>query len=254
MARIKIINPNTTWSLTNSLGNHLRQYVEPSTELITVSPQMGPPSIESFYDDYLSVPGILEEIQKGDREEAIDAYVIACFGDPGLYAARELTNAPVLGIAEAAMQMASMVAATFTIVTTLPRTRMMSERLLYDYGMKDKCRSIRTTPLHVLDLTGGAEPSVRCVIDECRQAVQEDAAESIVLGCAAMSVHRERIECEVGVPVIDGALAAVKFCEALVGCRIKTSKALTFAEPEAKPFVGILDRFGNQQRTSVKEI
>ncbi|ULO07714.1 aspartate/glutamate racemase family protein [Paenibacillus sp. 19GGS1-52] len=243
--KIKIINPNTTWSLTNDLQIEAQKYALPTTEIISVSPRSGPASIESFYDDYLSIPGIFEEIRKGDQEEDIDAYVIACFGDPGLLGAREITSAPVIGIAEAAMQMASMIAASFTIVTTLPRTRLMSEHVVLHNGMQHKCRNIRTTPLHVLDVQNDKETSVRQIIEECRKAVTEDQAEAIVLGCAAMSAQREYIQEACGIPVIDGTLAAVKFCEALVGLGVTTSKALTFATPEKKAFSGILQSFGS---------
>ena len=88
--RIKIINPNTTQSFTDALQRLADQVARPDTEILAVSPASGPASIESFYDEALSVPGVLEEIAKGDREQNIDAYVLACFGDPGLYAAREL--------------------------------------------------------------------------------------------------------------------------------------------------------------------
>lgn len=240
--KIKLINPNTTWELTTELKEHVQKYVRNDTEIMAVSPQMGPVSIESFYDDYLSIPGTLEEVRRGELEGGIDAYVIACFGDPGLWGARELATVPVLGIAEAAMHMASMIAPAFTIVTTLPRTRLMTEHLLYQYGMKNKCRSIRTTPLHVLDVQN--EASVNLIIQECRKAVKEDQAEAIVLGCAAMSIHRQRIEQEAMVPVIDGTLAAVKFCEALVDLGVQTSKILTFSKPEVKFYSGILQHFG----------
>ncbi|WP_232821245.1 aspartate/glutamate racemase family protein, partial [Oceanimonas marisflavi] len=99
--RIKIINPNTTQAFTDALQQLADSVARPDTQVLAVSPASGPASIESFYDEALAVPGVLEEVAKGDREEDIDAYVLACFGDPGLYAARELTDKPVLGIAEA---------------------------------------------------------------------------------------------------------------------------------------------------------
>ncbi|HZG85809.1 aspartate/glutamate racemase family protein [Paenibacillus sp.] len=242
--KIKIINPNTSSALNEELRREALKVVRPSTEIIAASPEMGPSSIESFYDEYLSIPGLFKEIRKGDAEEGADAYVIACFGDPGLLGARELTSAPVLGIAEAAMTMASMIAATFSIVTTLPRTRLMSEHLVQHYGMREKCRSVRTTSLHVLDVLADPDASVRQIAEECRKAVEEDRAEAIVLGCAAMAAHKARIERLAGVPVVDGVLAAVKYCEALVDLGAKTSKSLTFAEPEKKTYTGMLRSFG----------
>ena len=100
--RIKVINPNTTQSMTDKIGACARAAARPGTEVIAVSPSMGPASIESHYDEALNVPGLLAEIAAGEAQ-GIDGYVIACFGDPGLKAARELAGAPVVGIAEAAM-------------------------------------------------------------------------------------------------------------------------------------------------------
>ncbi|WP_239500812.1 aspartate/glutamate racemase family protein, partial [Stenotrophomonas maltophilia] len=87
--------------------------------------QMGPATIESYYDEALSAVGVLEEIRQGEQLN-VDAYVIACFGDPALYAAREISSAPVIGIAEAAMRTASYVSTGFSVVTTLQRTVNMS--------------------------------------------------------------------------------------------------------------------------------
>lgn len=229
--RIKIINPNTTQSFTDALQKLADAVSRPSTEILAVSPVNGPASIESFYDEALSVPGVLEEITKGDREENIDAYVLACFGDPGLYAARELTDKPVLGIAEAAFHMAVMSGAYFSVVTTAPRVRLMTEHLLNRYGFSDQCKKIRTTPMKVLDLATSPDTAIAKVIAECQLAIKEDYAESIVLGCAGMSQYREYIEQQIGIPVIDGTVAAVKLCEAMVDMKLGTSKVMTFNWP-----------------------
>lgn len=100
--KIKIINPNTTQSMTDSIYSMAARYADPGTEIIVVSPKTGPDSIECYVDEYLAVPGVIQEVIKGDREEGADAFIIACFGDPGLAAAREVTDKPVLGICESA--------------------------------------------------------------------------------------------------------------------------------------------------------
>src|SRR5438445_9861103 len=97
--KIKIINPNTTWSMTEKIAECARQVAAPGTDIIAASPRMGPASIEGHYDEAMSLPGLLEEIQLGESA-GVDGYVIACFGDPGLEAAREIATGPVLGIAE----------------------------------------------------------------------------------------------------------------------------------------------------------
>ena len=239
--KIKLINPNTTASLGEELKKLAQQHVREGTEILAVSSSMGPASIESYYDEYLAIPGVFAEIEKGEQEQ-VDAYVIACFGDPGLLGAREITDKPVIGIAEAAMIMASMLAPTFSLLISLPRSRHSFEHVIQQYGMQHRCRSIRATSLSVLDIHEG-EATLTRLQEACRQAVEEDHAEAILLGCAAMSTYREALQASLGVPVIDGTLAAVKFCEALVDLGATTSKLLTFSPPEKKHYSGLLQQF-----------
>ena len=107
---------------------------------------MGPVSIECHYDEAVSALGVLEEVRKGEGE-GCDGYIIACFGDPGLLAAREIARGPVLGIAEAAMHAASFIATGFSVVTTLNRTCIIAEQLVENYGMVRFCRKVRGTDL-----------------------------------------------------------------------------------------------------------
>lgn len=120
--KIKIINPNTTWTMTEDIAIAGKKFARPDTEVYAVSPSTGPESIESMYDEYLAVPGVLSEIIKGDREENADAFIIACFGDPGFLAAKEVTDKPVVGIAQAAYTVARMVAPNFSVVYVLDRS------------------------------------------------------------------------------------------------------------------------------------
>ncbi|MBR5128913.1 MAG: aspartate/glutamate racemase family protein, partial [Firmicutes bacterium] len=116
--KIKIINPNTTQSMTDSVEEMAKRYADEGTEIIAVSPKTGPDSVETYVDEYLAIPGVLQEIIKGEKE-GCDAYIIACFGDPGLQAAREVTDKPVLGIAESAIATAKVLAPYFSIVSVL---------------------------------------------------------------------------------------------------------------------------------------
>src|ERR1700760_2687668 len=101
--RIHVINPNTTRSMTMKIGAAAKAAASAGVEVAAVNPVFGPASIEGYYDEAFSVPGLIEEI--GKAREA-DAYIIAFFDDPGLEAARCATAAPVIGIGEAAFHMA----------------------------------------------------------------------------------------------------------------------------------------------------
>jgi allantoin racemase len=240
--RIKLINPNTTQRMTEAMGRCAREVAAPGTEVIAVNPTMGPPSIEGYYDEALATPGLLAEVAAGERE-GCDGYVIACFGDPGLYAARELARGPVIGIAEAAMHAASVLAPGFSVVTTLARTCGMAWHLAERYGMKRFCRNVRATDVAVLDLDKPGSAARRIILDECRRALAEDGSDAIVLGCAGMAELCAEIEDALGAPVIEGVTAAVKWTEALVALRLSTAKRGDYARPLAKRYDGALASF-----------
>lgn len=240
--RIKLINPNTTQRMTEAMGRCAREVAAPGTEVIAVNPTMGPPSIEGYYDEALATAGLLAEVIAGERE-GCDGYVIACFGDPGLYAARELARGPVIGIAEAAMHAASVLAPGFSVVTTLARTCGMAWHLAERYGMKRFCRNVRATDVAVLDLDKPGSAARRIILDECRRALEEDGSDAIVLGCAGMAELCAEIEDALGAPVIEGVTVALKWTEALVALRLSTAKRGDYARPLAKRYGGALEAF-----------
>lgn len=236
--RIKLINPNTTLSMTKSIEEAGKKYARRDTEIAAVSPATGPESIESYYDEYLAVPGVLEEIIRGDREENIDAYVIACFGDPGLWAGREVTEKPVIGIAEAAITVSKFLAPNFSIVSVLNRSRELSFEVVRMHGAAQRCRSIRATGLSVLDFGRNPGKGLKALEEESFKAVNEDGAECILLGCAGFVDFVEKLQGKLGVPVLDGVTPAVKLAEAMVDMNCRISKALTWSYPESKQIMG----------------
>jgi allantoin racemase len=232
--KIKVINPNTTVSMTEKIGTVARLVASSGTEIIACNPPSGPAAIEGHYDEALSVVGVLDEIRKGEAD-GIDGYVIACFGDPGLLAARELAKGPVLGIAEAAMHAASFIATGFSIVTTLGRTRVIAQHRVDYYGMSRFCHKVRAIDLPVLSLENTQARTA--ILQECRLALEEDHCGAIVLGCGGMADLSAQLSQELGIPVIDGVSAAVKFVEALVSLGLGTSKRGDLAYPISKVYL-----------------
>lgn len=241
--RIQLINPNTTTAMTEKMAVAAREVAAAGTHILAVQSATGPASIESATDEAMALPGLLAQIRAGEAL-GVDAHVIACFGDPGLRAARETASAPVIGIAEAAMQMACLVSASFSVVTTLARTVPTAHRLLEDYGMKSRCRRVRATGIAVLELEAQTSDLLRQKIgDECRRALAEDGVGAIVLGCAGMADLCSELTRQLGVPVIDGVTAAVKLAEALAVLQIRTSKRGDYALPSIKPYAGVMAQF-----------
>ncbi|HEY0248117.1 MAG TPA: aspartate/glutamate racemase family protein [Gryllotalpicola sp.] len=241
--RLRVINPNTTTRMTEAIGRAAARAASVGTVVTAVNPTMGPASIESHYDEALAAPGILEEIARGDAE-GVDGYVLACFGDPGLDAARELAAGPVIGIAEAGMHLATLLGRHFSIVTTLARTIGRAEELVERYGFARACAGIRAADIPVLELDVPGSDARRAVAAECRRALREDGSEVIVLGCAGMADFCAELSHELGAPVIDGVAAGTRLAESLVGLGLSTSRRNEYARPPIKGYVGRLAGFG----------
>lgn len=239
---IHLINPNTTTTMTDAMRDAACSVKMEGTEIRASTSKSGPASIEGHYDEAMSVLGLIDEIKAAPQA---DAHVVACFGDPGLLAAREITGAPVIGIAEAAMHAASFISTGFSVVTTLERTRIITEHLVQSYGMGRHCRRVRAVNLPVLDLEKVDTKSRERILLECRVALVEDKVGALVLGCAGMADLSEYLEERLQVPVIDGVKAAVKFAEALVGMGLSTSKHGDLAYPLAKSYSGKLSDYAS---------
>ncbi|WP_404652102.1 allantoin racemase [Raoultella terrigena] len=239
---IQVINPNTSRAMTETIGTAARAAAAPGTEIVAVCPMEGVPSIEGHFDEAIAAVGVLEQIKAG-RQQGVSGHVIACFGDPGLLAARELAQGPVVGIAEAAMHMATLVATRFSIVTTLPRTLIIARHLLHQYGFYHHCAGLHAIDLPVLALEDGSGRAQEQVRQRCIQALKEDGCGAIVLGCGGMATLAQELTRELHVPVIDGVSAAVKMVESLVALGLSTSKQGDLAFPEAKNLGGRFQSF-----------
>lgn len=244
---ILVVNPNTTASMTARIGAAARAAAAPATRILAVNPAMGPASIEGYYDEALAVPGLLEEITQREREAAragtpLAGTVIACFDDVGLDAARCVATGPVVGICEAAMQTACLLGGSFGVVTTLRRSVPALERLAQRYGMAGRCR-VRAADVPVLALEDPTSGAVERLRAEIARSLDEDGAESIVLGCAGMADLARALSQEFGVPVVDGVSAAVKLVEGLAALGLRTSKRGGYAHPLPKTYAGMLAGF-----------
>lgn len=242
--KILVINPNTTASMTQAIAAAARAAAAPGTAIVAAQPSFGPVSIECHYDEAFAAAGVAEQARLAAAWQP-DATVIACFGDPGLDAAREVLAGPVLGIAEAAFHAASFLATGFSVVTTMTRTCIMAERLVQRYGCQHACRGVHGTDIPVLELEGGGAPLLARIEAAARAALDRDRSGAIVLGCAGMAPLCAELGTRLGVPVIDGVAAAVKFAEALAGLGLRTSRRGDYAPPLAKPFTGWAGSLGS---------
>lgn len=232
--RIALLNPNTTEVFTVRLGEACRAIAAPGTVVIARAPAVGTPSVECHTDEAIATIGLM---QLAREEEALgtDAYVIACFGDTGIDAVREIAGGPVVGMTEAALQAASTVAAFFSVVTLPPRTIVQAERVVRHLGLSHRCRKVRAIDVLVDDCVDLDETLLAAMIAESRAALAQDGAEAIVLGCAGLSALVGPMTQALGVPVIDGVGVAIKIAEGLVANGLRTSKHCSWATPPRHP-------------------
>ena len=230
---IVVINPNTTSSMTVAIGRAAERVAAPGTKIVAVNPAAGPESIEGYYDEALALPGLRDEVARAETR-GVDGYVLACFDDTGLDAARALARAPVVGIGEAAFHVACLVAERFSVVTTLSRSIPAIEANLVRYGLMARCGRVRASEVPVLALDKREADACRRIDAEIEAAKRDDRAEAIVLGCAGMAEYAAELASRHALPVVDGVTAAIVLVEALVRLGLTTSKLGGYAFPLPK--------------------
>ncbi len=229
--RILLINPNTSRAMTAKIAAAARGVAGPGVEIEAVCPTNGAAAIESHTDEIAAAAAVVElVVADRDGPTPADAYVVACFGDPGLDAARELVAAPVVGIAEAAMHLAAISGRHFGVVTTLSRTLGRAHDLVARYGMERSCVSLAATGIPVLDLEDTGSEAV-ATIERLSADAAAGGADVIVLGCAGMADLCAELTARVGVPVVDGVAAAVGMASGMVRMGLGTSKRDEYALP-----------------------
>jgi allantoin racemase len=230
--RIKIINPNRTAVFTERCLNAGRAVAAPGSEILATNPAAGPASVECHLDEVLATLGVVEEVAAGEAA-GVDAHVIACFGDTGLHAAREVANGPVVGMSEAAVYAAALIAYRFSIITLPSRTRIFSDRVLQHAGLEHRC-AVRCIDVAVSDCSDESMELYEALLVEGRRALAEDHADAIVLGCAGLEMLSEPLRQALGVPVVEGVAAGVKMAEGLVSMGLATGRTGAWARPSAE--------------------
>ncbi|MDP3416311.1 aspartate/glutamate racemase family protein [Falsiroseomonas sp.] len=234
--RLLVVNSNTTESVTTRIGAAARLAASPGTEIEAVSAPFGLPLIVTRADWLVAGPATLAALAA--RRGSYDAAVIACFGDPGLDAAKELLDVPVLGISEAAFHAAAMLGRRFGVVSFTAALRPMFEECLAHHGLAGRCAGFRMGPAFAGDPGLVAEQRAELLVDLCRQSVEQDGAEAVILAGGPLAGLAPIIADRVPASLVDGTAAAVRMAEALVGlappgaARARRPRALTGFAPE----------------------
>lgn len=213
-------------------GAILKKWAAPQTDVEIRKVAEGPASIESMYEEYLSIPATAELIFQLEQE-GFDAAILGCAGDPGLDAMREITEKMlVVGPGQTSYQTAAMLCHQFTVLTIAESMIDVSYELGFKAGVLAKVASVRAVDIPVLELANDREATVEKMIKAGREAMLEDRAQALVLGCMSMGFLEvaEELQEVLGIPVINPSKVGLAMAETLVRSGLSHSKK-AFALP-----------------------
>ena len=209
--KILVINPNSSIEMTESIKETVRAAAGDRFEAEVCRITEAPPFIGSYADQLASGPHLLRLLK--EQEDNYDGFIIACHLDPCLDAAKEITGKPVMGIGEVSMRMAPLLGRKFSVVGSSSTTTYLKRRMVEQYGLEKFLASVRAPKP---EWTGSQE---ELLIRAAGQAVREDGADVIVLGCAGFTGLDEAIKDDVKVPVLDGVACALAVMEGVLNMR-----------------------------------
>src|ERR1700686_2864000 len=204
-ARIHVVNPNSNEAVTRALADALDPLrFADGPEIVCSTLREGPPGMETQADvEIVTIP--LRRLVEADNSS--DAFVIACYSDPGLHACREGTDRPVFGIAECGVLTAMTRAETFGVIAIAQRSIRRHIRYLRQMGLMDRLAGERPLNMSVAETASG-DGTLAKMIEVGRALKDEDGAGAIIMGCAGMARLRSQLEDALGIPVIDPTQAA----------------------------------------------
>jgi len=232
--KILVINPNTSETNRQILIDVLTPFLKPNLEIDVINAESGPEGLASWSDKQIQGAAILPMIAQAEIDD-YDGVVIACFGDPGIEAAKEIIDIPVVGIAEAAFLLTPILCHKALLLETSKTSIPRMERYIRQLGLKEgsiEVRAINTEQnWSVVESLHNREKSKRLIIETIRKILEESNVELIIPGCSAMSEHTNTIQEELGIPVIDPVVAGVQIIIALINMNLAQSKRFCYRKP-----------------------
>lgn len=228
--KLLVINPTTTAAFTDEMLEVARAAALPGTEIDGCTANQGVASIDGYFEDTVGAKAVTDAIREHDGQ--YDAFVVGCFSDAGVPAARQLTETPVVGIAEASFALATSIGHRFSLLTNLEQGVPLLLDLVDQLGRAHHLASVRSTELSVLNSHLDPEATLSYFLPAAERAVREDRADVLCLACGVVLGVRERIEEQLGVPVIDAVPVGITFAESLVRLGYRTSKRRAYKPSE----------------------
>ncbi len=225
-----VINPNTSPAMRADILATAERIFQPSWEVQTLNAPAGPESLESWRDYHLASVTVLPLL--AEHPDA-SGFVLACFGDPGLYALKEISPVPVIGIAEAAMALALLVGGKFGILAGMRRAIGLMDSLVRTYGLESRYAGCAALDLRVLDFESDRQQTLT-VLERAGRDLLQRGADVMLLGCAGLTGFVDELQQRLPVTIIDPVAAGCHALKMVVECRLQVSHGGLYARPAAQ--------------------
>lgn len=229
-----VINPNTSDVMTEDIRKTVNMVKSDDSIADVIHPDFGPEALESFYDYQLAAFGMLR--LKQCSSETYDGILDACFGDPGLFALKEIFECPVIGIAEGSMAIANLLGGKFAILAASEKAVPMMENMVLQYGMKDRCAGVFSLDSDVLNAEKNKEETIKNLIRVGYEA-KKKGADVLIPGCAGMTGLSKAVEQQIKLTVIDPVGISFGILEILARQKVNCSSSGLYAFPAQKKII-----------------
>jgi allantoin racemase len=226
--RILLINPNTTEAVTQRMAEAARNVAAPDVVIETATARFGPHIIGSRVESAVAAAAVVERLAQA---KGYDAVIVGASVDPGLAAAREMLDVPVIGITEAALHAACLLGGKIGAIVMSANSDTILREMADAYGLGTRLGAVRTLPITPLELLADLDAATRAIAAAAEAMVSSDGVDTIVLIGAVMAGVASVVQPAVRVPVLEGVSAAVGLAEALVRLRVSPSRAGSYAKP-----------------------
>lgn len=204
---ILVINPNSSIAVTGVIDEACEPLrIAGGHPIHCLTLKEGPPGIET----QRHVDGVVTPLVRlvSEHEHDHGAFVIACFSDPGIHSVREVTNKPVLGIAECGILSALTLGHRFGVIAILRQSIARHLRYIAAMGVSARLAGELPIDLGVSEL-GDAKTTFRRMVEIGCRLRDDYGTDVVVMGCAGMARYRKPLQDELGIPVVEPTQAAV---------------------------------------------
>ena len=235
--RLLLVNPNISPEVTAVMADEARRSASEGTEIVTATARFGALSIENRAEAAIASHAVLDAV--AEHGAGMEGVIVSAFGDPGLGAARELFDMPVVGIAEPAFLVAWTLGRRYSIVAMTPRLGTWFRESAEEHGLAGRLASVRALTDGPTDIARAKDELRDRLVVEAVRAVEADGAEVVILGGGPIAGLAREVSDRIPVPAIDGVSCAVRLAETLVALAPRAPSRGSFARPPSKPTRGL---------------